>query len=343
MAKRRKSSLASALGAAGTKACQAHRDDETTFSGGADLPGGINAGIAELRDLRFGQYKTGENEGKYFFFGAGIVKQPTEINGVPIQGLRTQIMEPMCNTPNASGKRKTLDEHTAWVFNELRKLGANTDEVDNPDDLEVVAAILMEERPHFRFRTWQGDKQTTGPYAGREPRVNHDWRGACDYEDDEESEVDLVDKTGGPEEGDAGDAGEGSPDELTAFGELADESDEDADSLDAQRELDKRAEAIGLVSDNYDTWEDVATAIKEYVSEDEEEDEEEDEGEEEEEEEEEWEPAKEDLCYFRKTARSKKVEVQVTALFARKQTCNIKSLDDGKAFKDVPFDKLSKE
>ena len=44
---------------------------------------------------------------------------------------------------------------------------------------------------------------------------------------------------------------------------------------------------------------------------------------------------------FRPKGARKDVEVEVTAVFAGKQTCNLKRLDDGKVYKGIPWDRLS--
>jgi hypothetical protein len=186
-----KSGLAGKLGAKLKQAVDKHKKDETKISGGGDLPAGI-IGIAQLVDCRFGQYKEGANKGEYFFYAAGVVRTPAMFEGMPIKGMRTQIgPEPMCDTPTKS--RKTLEDHTAWVLNEMRKLGAETASVDG-DELEGLAAALKEAKPTFKFRTWKGQKTKQYP----DPRVQHSWEGAADFTPDE-GEV-VEDETAAEEE-----------------------------------------------------------------------------------------------------------------------------------------------
>lgn len=209
-----KSSLAAKYGTKAQQAFEAHKNDETVYGAGAELPSGIEAGIAQLTECKFDLYKEGDMKGEYFFLAAGIVKEPKEVDGIPIEGLRTQIgPEPMCDTPNRS--RKTMDDHFQWVLNELRKLGVNTKEVDL-DNLEATCAGLKEAAPHFMFRTWKGGKQElvheggkwkvgnktyasealakqANPYVGQEPRVQHQWRGVKEYQGESVDEV--VDNT----------------------------------------------------------------------------------------------------------------------------------------------------
>jgi hypothetical protein len=194
MAKVKKSSLAAKLGERGAKAVEAHRDDETRLGAGSRLPEGIEGGVARLVDCRFGQFEKGDNKGEFFFIARGVVLRPKDHGGVAVEGMHTQIgPEPMCDTPKRS--RPGVDDHVDWVLNEMRKLGADTSEAD-VGDLEQMAADLRDTDPGitFRFRTWKGDKQTTGPFKDREPRVNEQWEGACEYDEEDEGE-DVVDET----------------------------------------------------------------------------------------------------------------------------------------------------
>jgi hypothetical protein len=328
MAKRtRKGNLADKLGTEGRKAVSNHRADETTFDTGGNLPSGIEGGIAQLVDCKFDTHKKGDNEGEYYFYAAGIVVQPKEHDGIPIEGQRTSIMEPIYDTPNRS--RASLDEHIDWVMNELRKLGVDTSELDE-HTLEDAAAALKEEQPFFRFRTWKGEKQTTGPYAGREPFLNEVWKGACEYEGDEEG-GDVVDNTRGGEKEEA-QTEEGFED-LADLSKAADEDDEAAQTV-----LSKKAQEVDIDPDDYDTWTEVAEAIEGAP-----EDEEEEEEEEEDDTPSSFEPEKEEVYLYKPPRARKAIECEVMAVFPRKRTCNLKSLDDGKSFKNVPWEKLEKD
>lgn len=183
------------VGNAVKKAVLAHKNDETTFSGGASLPGGIENGVAQLDRCYFGTYEKGDNAGQKFFMASGVVVHPTEHNGFPLIGLRTQIgPEAVCDTPNATS-RKTIDQHVEWILNEMRKLGYDTRQMTGDEDLEDIAASIQAAAPTFRFRTWQGRKETTGPYAGQEPRVNHDWRGHCAWNPETGAADAVLDET----------------------------------------------------------------------------------------------------------------------------------------------------
>jgi hypothetical protein len=192
-----KSGLSAKLGDRLRKAHEAHKGDETEFSNFGELPAGIENGIAQLVDVKFAEYKTGDLKGQYFFMARGVAKFPEELNGQKVAGLYTQIgPEPLCDTPQRA-TRKTLDDHLAWVYNELRKLGIDTRTLA-VDNLETVAAMLVKAKPHFRFRTWKGKKQLTGPYAGQEPRLNHDWGGLVEVQEDTEPGDGVADHTTSP-------------------------------------------------------------------------------------------------------------------------------------------------
>ena len=143
---------------------------EVKAAGGGRLPAGIENGVAELVDCRVSQYKEGKQQGEYFFLAAGVVinpdgsKSPWLHEGTPVDGLRTQIMEPLCDTPDRGGEkaRKTAQEHYEWVVNEIAKLlGKKPGEkfwID-VDDLESVCEQVKEQKPTFRFRTFAFDKK----------------------------------------------------------------------------------------------------------------------------------------------------------------------------------------
>lgn len=197
MAKKAVGGLVAKLGMKARQAVEAHKNDEMKLSGGGDLPAGIENGVAQLVTCKFGVYEKGDMKGEYYFMASGIVVSPKTLrvdgNVIPVGGLRTTIgPEPICETPNRS--RKTIEDHIAWVMNEMRKLGVDTSEL-SADDLEATAAALEEQGPHFRFRTWAGEPTKDYP----NPRTNHDWRGTVeDFNADdvpESEDEELIDNT----------------------------------------------------------------------------------------------------------------------------------------------------
>ena len=324
MAKRRKQvgGLMAALGKKGQSALAAHKNDETRFSIGGDLPEGIDGGIAQLVECKFDTYKKGTNEGEYYFLAAGVVKEPSMVGTIPCRGLRTQIMEPVCDTPGRS--RETVDEHFEWILNELRKLGVETSAIDG-DSIESVAKALKEEQPHFRFRTWKGESSVDFP----NPRVQHTWNGSCEYSEPEEYD-EVVDETEEEPEEEAeeeeSEATEEEENTLQSLGEEADSGDEDA-----ILQLTNRAEEAGFDPNEYETWADLAEAIEDGSTE---------EDGEEDGEEEIIAPEKGSVYGYRPPKSKKDIDCEVTAVFAGKQTCNLKNLDSGLSYKQVAWNKL---
>jgi hypothetical protein len=335
--------LLAKLGPALQKAHEAHKADETDLGSFGDLPAGIENGIAQLVECKFDTYKKGDLTGQYFFYAAGVVVAPTEFrdkDGVThkIEGLRTSITEPLCDTPTRT--RKTVDEHIQWIYNELRKLGVDTSKM-NYDDLEPTAAALKEDQPHFRFRTWKGQKQLTGPYKDQEPRTQHSWMGAVEYSPGEAGGTSgLTDAhdaaaaagvSGDPNIMDEMDKGG----DLDSLGTRADGGDETA-----QVRLTEMATAEGITEEEIkgvDSWANVVELIRAA-----------DQG---------GDdtpvpagpPAVGDVYKYEVTAKDprtkkvvkKQVEVEVTASNHKSKTATVKNLDDGKSvYKDVPWDNL---
>lgn len=182
------SPLFSRYGEALLKAHENHVNDPLDM-GFVELPAGINNGVAKLVDCRFGQYKDGPNKDEWFFIALASIVEPKEFNGVQIEGLYTQIMEPVCNTPGRS--RETVDDHIKEIYNMMGLLGLDKASID-PANLEAAAQTLKEMDPpiYTRFRTWSIPKRDPsdprynprfdGPDAPP-PRVNHDWQGAVNY------------------------------------------------------------------------------------------------------------------------------------------------------------------
>lgn len=164
-----------------------HKNDETVVSNFGDLPEGIENGIAQLVECKIGVYEKGDNKGEYFFYAAGIVVRPKEHAGTPIEGLRTSITEPLCETEGRT--RESISDHLGWVYNELRKLGVDTANMD-VESLEEELEALKEAAPYFRFRTWKGKPSKQYP----NPRTNHSWLGLVDFKEDDNEGDDVVEE-----------------------------------------------------------------------------------------------------------------------------------------------------
>lgn len=175
---------------------------EEPKAGNPELPAGIKRGVGELRECKLGQYQEGENKGQDFWLANAVVLLPVEY-----AGMRTQIMEPLCDTPKRGGEksRKTRGEHWEWVLDQMRILGRDGQggpthswsddylrqllvsvpgESEQVADARVTAGLqrLMEllkhpepkdltKRIRFYFRTWSGAKQVASQDATGRWRV----------------------------------------------------------------------------------------------------------------------------------------------------------------------------
>lgn len=259
-----KSGLASKLGNAGKQAFEKNKNNEVEMGKGGDAPSGIESGIAQLTDCKFGIYKDGvDNAGEYFFYAAGVVVSPKAIrtkegDTILVEGLRTSIIEPMCATPNSLGKKKTVDDHIAWVINELKKLGADLSNV-SLDNLESVASGIKEASPTFRFRTWSGEASDEYPV----PRTNHQWNGATDFEIPVEDDVTEEEESRGVVSTVAA-KGKVAP-KATAKKRLNAEAADSGDE-DAQTAISEASIALGLDPNEYPDWTSLYEAIQASAS-----------------------------------------------------------------------------
>ena len=346
MAKKAKSSLFAKHGTAAKKAFNRHKKDSTKLDSGGELPPNLE-GVARLTDIKFDKYKTGENEGEYYFLANGVCVAPDIFAGVKCKGKYTQIMEPMCDTPTRT--RPDFDAHFEWVLNQLRLLGVETKELD-PDDLEEVMAALKDSGIYFDFRTWQGKPTESFPNPG----INSVWKGineefvpddgddgvedntGDDDEDEEDEEEEAEDAEDSSTEEDEDDSEGGS--ELDILAAAAD----DNDDRKAQLKLTKLAKTHDIDPEELESWAAVVEAINEAeTGGSEEEEAEEDEEEEDGEEEDAYKPTKGDVCKYKPPKSRKQVECEVTAISTGKETATLKSMADGKTlYKGVPWSKL---
>lgn len=180
-----KSPILAKYGAKLQEAVAKHAKDKTDY-GFQRLPGGIIGGVAKLTECGFAQYKPGSNmktaEGKsavgeWYWFARGVVVEPNSVTNkdgtIPVRGLQTGIMEPLCATKNAKNEVTTTEEHVATILNEMRKL-AGEDFVDEGTPLESLCEQLAAAGIYFRFSTSQADPTPQYP----NPRVFENWNGA---------------------------------------------------------------------------------------------------------------------------------------------------------------------
>ena len=154
------------------------KDTEVRLGAGGNLPEGIEMGAAQLIEVKIGEYGPDTQlKGEPYFMARAIVREPVEYDG-----MTTRIgPEPLCDTPDSQGKRKTFADHWDWMYNELKKLGAADalSAMEDPvNEIEGVMQALVESGVHIRFRTWKGKATPAFP----NPRVNEEWRGVIvDY------------------------------------------------------------------------------------------------------------------------------------------------------------------
>lgn len=305
--------------------------------GNMELPGGIDGGVAQLVDIFIKKHDKGPNKGKEYFYAAGIVKLPTKLGDIKVEGLRTSITESMFDTPGKT--RATEEDHCNWVINEIRKLGGE-DCLDGVDDIEDFLKSLKEAAPHFRFSTRKSEPTKEYP----NPRTFHNWFGACDEptgSGDDVVETEAVEETTVDAEPEEEAQSEGV--DLAALAEAADGGD-----ADAAEALTAKATEAGVEEDavtGAENWGAVVAMIEKAVDQTSDEPEAEPEP---------AIPVKGEVYKYQptdpktkkpavnqKTKKPIKVQVEITVVDKKTSTVTCKNVDDGKTlYKAVPFDNL---
>lgn len=281
--KEQKTSFSSVLGQRGAKAFEGSKNNEVVYDKGGELPV-IQAGVAQLTSMTIGVYKNGANKDKPFFRAAGTVLSPKKVrdddgNEIPVAGLQTSIMIPLCDTKTQKGEVTKMEEHMEKMINEVKKFGVDLSEVAF-DDFDSTLEALVETAPQFKFRTWKS--KATKEYP--DPRCNHVWNGIVEEDDqvstDDEGAVEVDEDEGDASEPDEDDAG--SEDDT---GDAGDDNSADTPAVDekhlaelvkkankkdkkAQQELIELAVAAGHTqeeAENADDWESVAALAREPV------------------------------------------------------------------------------
>ncbi len=269
-----KSVLAGKLSAKAKEAMVKHKDEPAKYDTGGQLPAGIENGVAKLTSCGFQLIAKGkQNEGKPIFLATGIIVSPETHNGIPIKGKRTSIIESVFDTPTKS--RQTQEDHVLWIQNFFKRMGYDTSGFTGEDgELEAAAAVIEELGPHFDFRTWKGEKATSGPYKDQEPRTQETWGQAVEYTEgaDQGAAAAVVDETGAVD--DATETVEETVEEPSAV-------DPDLDSLAlagdkgktqairdaAAKQIEAIAEAKGIDVTAAATWKDAVEMLKEAPAE----------------------------------------------------------------------------
>jgi hypothetical protein len=331
-----KSAIANKL----NKAFANHANDETEYGMEfIDLPPGIRNGVAELVDAKLGEYKTGANQGEPFIYLAGTVREPLEHSYVPkifkdgkvqlldpvtvnIEGQRTSLLLPLCDTTNSQGKTTSFDDHVSTALNELRKMGVDTSGLEEIGDLPDLLESIKTAGIFFKYGTSSSDPTSAYP----EPRTWENWygsRGLEDYTPDTEDDVEDNTEASEPSEPEPEEPADSSSEKTD--GKLADEGDEDA-----QARLTEEASGFDIDTNDYETWVEVENEIAHAK----------DNGAEPQDSEgEDTIPQKEEWYAFTPPRKRKPVEVEITTVNQSKQTCTVKTEAD-EVYKEVPWSKL---
>lgn len=226
------------LGAGFLQANAAAAKSTTKIEDNGRLPAGIENGVARLVSMKIMPIGAGkQNAGKPMFNAQAVVLKPEYVDGVKVSGRRTSMMEMLFDTPGK--KRATVKDHVEHVYAYLRTLGVDTNmllsaktEDELKKKLEAVFQLLVNKKTTISFRTWKGQVQTTGPYAGKEPLVNETWGGLAQVVadsappeaavDDQSGGEDVPDDGAAPDPDDVGDSGDDGG-EAAAAGTLTDE------------------------------------------------------------------------------------------------------------------------
>src|SRR5581483_3483957 len=268
-----KSSMAAELGSRLVEAAAAHQHDEVELDNFGALPEGIENGIAQVNKCWFDKYKDGDMKGKYFFMAQASVVSPEfvdvldpktkEVRKIKVAGRFTKIgPEPMCDTPKRS--RKTMEEHVAWVQNEMKKIGADPAAL-GADSLEDTAAAIASSKPYISFRTWKGKPTEAFPT----PRVQETWSGQCEYDGSVDAGAQTEESSGATANHETNGAGTQHTEEAAVAGNTFNEFEDlatlvgraNADDTEAREKLQELAIANGATAKQVeaaDSWEDVA-------------------------------------------------------------------------------------
>jgi len=328
---------------------------------GQQLPGGIVRGVAQ-----FSSFNIDENDNKVPFISlTGIVKEPEEYRGA-----RATVTHRFEETENDSIESK-MDKFSS----DLQLLGSDT-EGTTEDDWDGLLAELVKDKPHFYFNTraWSFTGRDGSTIEGTTVFIQglaEDWDGDDDEvpNDDEDPDEDGADNDPDdeePEDDEDGDDYEPAKDDRVSVDDgendewdgtvktvnkrnktatvLADEDDEtysvDWDSMTPLEDDEDGEDEDDEPEDDEDPDEDPDDEGDDDGEEDPDDEDGDDEDPDDDEGDDNWVPDKGDVYLYSVNNRAKAREVDVTSVNKSKETVNVKRVDDGKVFKDVPWTKL---
>lgn len=150
------SQLLKNLGQRGAQLLDQHKGKEPDLPN-MGLPAGIENGVAQVRDCKFGVVQPGKrNAGAIYYMGQAVVKLPREHNGVRVAGQRTMVYKEITDPQGKINEKNLL-----FAQDQLKMLvGRGADpQMFALVNLEATAALVLKARPYTLFRTWKGDKQ----------------------------------------------------------------------------------------------------------------------------------------------------------------------------------------
>lgn len=300
---------------------------------GGSLPAGIEGGVARVKNLKVDVVAVGrQNAGKPYYLVEGTVVSPEEFEGMKIEGSSFPINEPLYDTQTRS--RKSVQDHVDWMLWTLQELGVSTDEVDfsEIEDGSLFSQLMEGEEMFFKFRTWKGQKQTVGQFAGREPQVRVEFVSGVEEPGGSSREVSV--EEGGSTEADTNYAVGILSGDLEALGKAADAGDDAA--IDRLTEEALKAGLSQKDVDDAKHYSDIVPAIQsagapepEPQKDDEEDN---DDGE--------WIPQKGENYYFKPPKAKSRFFVEIMTVNKSERTVTAKKDDDGRIYKSVSWDKL---
>lgn len=297
-----KKSVLSQYGPSGDLAAQIAADTSLPSQGFQDPPPGIKQGVAQLEEVKFDVFKSGDNEGKPYFTASGLILEPHTVTYTPtsggqpvgepttveVSGMMTRI-QPIGIHDVKIKSGKNMGQTTPWqkqamaAAAHLRALGIDTSKVKQLSDLEVLADQLTQvarnpQTPiYFRFSTSVRKATNAGDMDG----VWQNWHGTAGLEnyvppDYSQGEAALLNgkprSTVAPEVNDeSGDVSDGAIGEgeeefdLDACLEAAKGGDSDAQEELLRRAAEKTGQTTEEINDSAESWDAVAAMIAEGV------------------------------------------------------------------------------
>lgn len=178
----------------GARIAEAHEGtkDAPVKTGMQQLPDGINNGVAQLTVMEFIDGKKPGDLGKQYFRAAGVIKEPKVHAGIKVEGKQTSTLIPMFDTPDRD-KKKTFAHHWEDYLAVFKRFGIDMPKGQQPGEtkeacservwnyLIAAAQLLVQQKPHFVFRTWKGEKAKEGKYKDKEPMVQEFWDEKVEY------------------------------------------------------------------------------------------------------------------------------------------------------------------